>query len=68
MTITGAGAQPVATLLRSDAIWSVVERDGYPADVEKVRHTLIGLAEARIVEAKTANPEFYDPTGRGRRR
>ena len=63
MTVTGAGAQPVATLERSDAIWSVVERDGYPADVEKVRHTLIGLAEARIVEAKTANPEFYDRLG-----
>ena len=63
MTVTGAGAQPVATLERSDAIWSVVERDGYPADVEKVRHTLISLAEARIVEAKTANPEFYDRLG-----
>ena len=63
MTITGAGAEPVATLERNDATWSVVERDGYPADVEKVRHTLISLAEARIVEAKTANPEFYDRLG-----
>ena len=63
MTITGAGAEPVATLERNDAIWSIVERDGYPADVEKVRHTLIGLADARIVEAKTANAEFFDRLG-----
>ena len=46
-----------------DGSWAVAEKDGYPADVEKVRQTLISLAEARIVEPKTANPDFYDRLG-----
>ena len=64
VSVIGAGSQPVATLTRGeDGGWSVAEKDSYPADVEKVRQTLIGLAEARIVEPKTANPDFYDRLG-----
>lgn len=64
VSITGAGSEPVATLVRGDeGSWTVAEKDGYPADVEKVRQTLISLAEARIVEPKTANPDFYDRLG-----
>ena len=64
VSVVGAGSEPVATLTRGeDGSWSVAEKDGYPADVEKVRQTLIGLAEARIVEPKTANPDFYDRLG-----
>ena len=62
--VTGAGSEPVATLARNDdGNWTVAEKDGYPADAEKVRQTLINLAEARIVEPKTANPDFYDRLG-----
>ena len=64
VSVIGAGSEPVATLVRGeDGSWSVAEKDGYPADVEKVRQTLISLAEARIVEPKTANPDFYDRLG-----
>ena len=64
VTVVGAGAEPVATLQRGeDGNWSVAEKDGYPADVEQIRNTLISLAEGRIVEPKTANPEFYDRLG-----
>ena len=64
VTVVGAGAEPVATLQRGeDGNWSVAEKDGYPADLEKVHHTLISLAESRIVEPKTANPDFYDRLG-----
>lgn len=64
MSVVGAGSDPVATLVRgADGSWSVAEKDGYPADAEKVRQTLISLAEARIVEPKTANPDFYDRLG-----
>ena len=64
VSVVGAGSDPVATLVRGeDGSWSVAEKDGYPADVEKVRQTLISLAEARIVEPKTANPDFYDRLG-----
>ena len=62
--VTGAGNEPLATLQRDeDGGWTIVEKAGYPADVEKVRQMLISLAEARIVEAKTANPELYDRLG-----
>ena len=64
VSVVGAGSDPVATLVRSeDGSWSVADKDGYPADAEKVRQTLISLAEARIVEPKTANPDFYDRLG-----
>ena len=64
VSVIGAGSQSVATLVRgADGSWSVAEKDGYEADVEKVRQTLISLAEARIVEPKTANPDFYDRLG-----
>ena len=64
VSVVGAGSEPVATLVRgADGSWSVAEKDGYAADMEKVRQTLISLAEARIVEPKTANPDFYDRLG-----
>lgn len=64
VSVVGAGSEPVATLVRgADGSWSIAEKDGYAADVEKVRQTLISLAEARIVEPKTANPDFYDRLG-----
>ena len=64
VSVIGAGSEPVATLVRGDdGSWTVAEKDGYPADVEKIRQTLISLAEARIVEPKTANPDFYDRLG-----
>lgn len=64
VSVVGAASAPVATLVRGDdGSWSVAEKDGYPADTEKVRQTLISLAEARIVEPKTANPDFYDRLG-----
>ena len=64
VAVVGAGAEPVATLRRDeDGNWSVAEKGGYPADVGKIRNTLISLAEGRIVEPKTANPDFYDRLG-----
>jgi hypothetical protein len=61
--IVGAGSDTVATLDRDEDGWTVRERGGYNADLTKVRHTLLSLAEARILEAKTANPELHDRLG-----
>lgn len=64
VAVVAAGSTPVATLQRdADGNWSVAEKYGYPADVDKVHHTLISLAESRIVEPKTANPDFHDRLG-----
>jgi len=57
------GNEMAATLERGPTGWSVVDRDGYPADLRKIRHTLLSLAEARILEAKTANPALHDRLG-----
>jgi hypothetical protein len=61
--IVGAGSEPLATLTLSSGRWIVEERRGYPADIAKIRAALRGLAEARIVEEKTANPAYYDRLG-----
>ncbi len=58
--LTSAGNTVVATLRREDGRWQVVERDHYPADVGRLRSLLLQLAEARLIEEKTADPAFYD--------
>ncbi len=47
------------TLLRNGDAWSVEERGGYPANTTKVRQALLGLADLRYVEPKTAQPQSY---------
>src|SRR5690606_6938117 len=50
-------------IVREDDDWIVPAKGGYPADVAKLRELLLGLAEARRIEQKTANPELYDRLG-----
>jgi hypothetical protein len=61
--ISIAGDQAVATLEAGEHGWVLLERDGYPADTGKLRELLLRLAEARRIEAKTANPELHDRLG-----
>ena len=63
IVVTGAGGKTVATLERGSDRWTVAERDGYPANLGRIRQNLISLAEARVLETKTANPEFYSRLG-----
>lgn len=63
LRVVEAGDKPAVTLQRAKEGWVVAERGGYPADISKVRETLIGLAEATLVEAKTANPERHAALG-----
>lgn len=63
IVITGPGNAAIATLERGADRWTVAGRDNYPADVGRIRKNLLALAEARIIEQKTANPEFYDRLG-----
>jgi hypothetical protein len=43
--------------------WTVSSRDDYPADTAKVRAVLLAMAEAKIVEPKTANPDLHSRLG-----
>jgi hypothetical protein len=52
-----------ATLKRNgqgeDAPWLLVEAGNYPGKIDRIRQTLIGLAQIEIIEAKTRVPESY---------
>ncbi|MBV9521327.1 MAG: DUF4340 domain-containing protein [Alphaproteobacteria bacterium] len=39
--------------------WVVLEKGGYPADPAKIRQTLLGFAELKLVEPKTTKAESY---------
>jgi hypothetical protein len=51
------------TLQRQGEAWSVYEKGGYPADGMRVRALLLGLADLRRLEPKTARAEHYGELG-----
>lgn len=51
------------TLEKSGDSWSVRERSNYAADIGKLRQLLLALADARVLELKTSNPEKYSLLG-----
>ncbi len=61
IVITSGGE--TATLRKRDTGWVVVEKHNYPADLSEVRALVLGLAELRRIEPKTANPERYAEIG-----
>ncbi len=61
--IVGAGNESLVTLERRPDSWVIAEKQGYPADIGKIRGALLALAEARIIEEKTSNPSYYDRLG-----
>lgn len=63
IAIDGAGNERLVTIERIGGQWQVAEQDGYPADPGKVNGLLIALAETRIVEEKTADPNFHQRLG-----
>lgn len=63
IAITASGEDGRFTVARTDAGWTVPDRADFPADLGRVRELLIGLAEARVMETKTSNPELYPRLG-----
>lgn len=63
LTVRRAGNETLVNLQKNAGGWVVENRNGYPANFNRVRQNLRGLAESRIFEAKTSNPEFYDRLG-----
>jgi hypothetical protein len=62
-----------ATVLleRTGGSWALKSRDGYPADIAKVRTLLVALGQAELLEPKTNRADKYaaleleDPAGKG---
>lgn len=63
VTVIGAGNEPIATLVRGDDYWAVEERDGYRADVGRIRRNLIALGNAKVIELKTTDPALHARLG-----
>lgn len=51
------------TLRREGDTWVVAEKHGFPAVPGRVRELFVGLAELRLVEERTANPELFSRLG-----
>jgi hypothetical protein len=63
LRVVGAGDQTLVTLNKAENGWTVAERDGYEADIEKVREYLLRLADATLIESKTSNEKLYAKLG-----
>lgn len=63
VTVVKANGETVATLERGPDNWVVTDKHGYSANAGKLRQALTGLAEAHILEQKTANAELYGRLG-----
>jgi hypothetical protein len=62
VTITRANQEAVVIEKRGDT-WRVEGRGGYPAKIDSVREILLAMADAKVVEAKTADPKLYGRLG-----
>lgn len=57
------GAEAPLVLARDEDRWTVPGRDNYPARIASIRDVLLAMADAKVVEAKTANPELHRRLG-----
>jgi len=63
VNIYKAGDARVVELKKQGDHWTVSERDNYAADDTKVRKLLVAIADAKLYEQKTSNPEAYATLG-----
>ena len=63
LRLTSAGNHTIATLKREGPVWVVEEASAYRADWGRLKTLLSGLSQAEVIEAKTANPDYYPRLG-----
>jgi hypothetical protein len=61
--IQAPGDEDAVTLQRDEERWVVGSRQGYAADIGKLRQLIIALSEARVLEEKTSDPALYEKLG-----
>ena len=61
--ITIEGQENSVTLLNEGERWVIQTADNYPAIFDKVKETVVGLAQLKILAKKTSNPELYAQLG-----
>jgi hypothetical protein len=62
-TVVGVSGGETFTLVRDAGRWVVSEKYGYPADQEKARQLILGMARMQRIESKTSNPDLYAKIG-----
>jgi len=62
-TVVGVGAGETFTLAREGDRWVVSEKHGFPADQDKARRLILGMARLVRIEPKTSNPDLYEKIG-----
>ncbi|HCT3879995.1 TPA: hypothetical protein OTT26_004958, partial [Pseudomonas aeruginosa] len=55
--------QPTIRARRDGKDWTLASKDGYPASGETIRQLLRSLADARLLEEKSASPENRERMG-----
>lgn len=55
--ITIADAENRVTLVKGERVWQVEERNGYPADFDELRDTVVKLSRLKIGRSFTGSPE-----------
>src|SRR5262245_58085615 len=58
-TATIASASGKFTLARKGDAWVMADKDDYPAATDKLRQLVAGLADLRLLEAKTDQPDRH---------
>ena len=58
-----APGQEAVTISNASGTWAVGNRVDYPAAVGKIRELILALADAQILEQKTASPDRYAALG-----
>jgi len=62
-SVKKSGDTILSSISKSDKGWVVDNRAGYEANVKTIRAVFNALAEAKLVEAKTSNPDNYTRLG-----
>ena len=47
------------SLSRKGEVWGLDQKDSYPAAFEKVKSAIVGVANLKLIERKTSDPERY---------
>jgi hypothetical protein len=58
-SVTVASASGKFTIARKGDGWAVAEKDNYPVVADKLRQLVAGLADLRLLEAKTEQPDRH---------
>jgi hypothetical protein len=58
-SVTVASASGKFTIARKGDGWALAEKDGYPVAADKLRQLVAGLADLRLLEAKTDRPDRH---------